>query len=151
MKKELVQMIVTIYKVQAYQVPIVNSRWPSKIQVDRHEIQFFWHFLIRRRWFPIIEIALFIIYSPFVWLEVLYSAFFLFFCLFCFCFSVLLFLLFIQYLRVFCLSFLYFFQIRVFDFEKQLAFWWRNSQVNGEKSNVQPFSSVFEVSWSIRY
>ena len=36
-----VQMIVTIYRVQAYQVPIVNPRWPTKIQDGRHEIQFF--------------------------------------------------------------------------------------------------------------
>ena len=28
----LVQRIVTIYKVEAYQVPIVNPRWPEKIQ-----------------------------------------------------------------------------------------------------------------------
>ena len=34
----LVQLIVTIYRVQAYQVPIVNPRWPPKIQYGRHEI-----------------------------------------------------------------------------------------------------------------
>ena len=34
----LVQMIVTIYRVQAYQVPIVNPRGPPKIQDGRHEI-----------------------------------------------------------------------------------------------------------------
>ena len=31
-------MIVTIYGVQAYQVPIVNPRWPPKIQDGHHEI-----------------------------------------------------------------------------------------------------------------
>ena len=35
------QMIVTIYSVQAYQVPIVNPRWPPKIQDGRHEIECF--------------------------------------------------------------------------------------------------------------
>ena len=36
---KLVQiMIVTIYRLQAYQVPIVNQRWPSKIQDGRQEI-----------------------------------------------------------------------------------------------------------------
>ena len=35
---KLVQMIITIYGVQAYQVPIVNQRWPPKIQDGRHEI-----------------------------------------------------------------------------------------------------------------
>ena len=35
----LVQIIVTIYRVQAYQVPIiVNPRWPPKIQEGRHDI-----------------------------------------------------------------------------------------------------------------
>ena len=38
---KLVQMIVTLYRVQAYQVPIVNPRWSPKIQDGRHEIQFF--------------------------------------------------------------------------------------------------------------
>ena len=37
----LVQMIVTIDRVQAYQVPIANPRWPPKIQDDLSEIQFF--------------------------------------------------------------------------------------------------------------
>ena len=31
----------TIYRVQAYQVPIVNPRWPPKIQDEHHEIFFF--------------------------------------------------------------------------------------------------------------
>ena len=48
---KLVQMIVTIYRVQAYQVPIVNPRWLPKIQDGCHEIPF-QHFNIRRRWFP---------------------------------------------------------------------------------------------------
>ena len=43
---KLVQMIVTIYRVQAYQVPIVNPRWPPR------NLGFFWHFNIRPRWFP---------------------------------------------------------------------------------------------------
>ena len=38
---KFVQMIFTIYRVQAYQVTIVNSRWPPKIQDGSHEIQFF--------------------------------------------------------------------------------------------------------------
>ena len=33
-------MIVTIYRVQAYQVPIVNPRWPPKTQDGRYEIEF---------------------------------------------------------------------------------------------------------------
>ena len=37
----LVKMSFTIYRVQAYQVPIVNQRWPPKIQDGRHEIQLF--------------------------------------------------------------------------------------------------------------
>ena len=41
-----------LYRVQAYQVSIVNPRWPSNIQDGRHKIQFFFlHFHIRRRWF----------------------------------------------------------------------------------------------------
>ena len=44
-------MIVTIYRVQAYQVHIFNPRWPPKTQDARHEIDFFWHFNIRPRWF----------------------------------------------------------------------------------------------------
>ena len=39
-----VQMIVTLYRIQAYlayQVPIVNPRLPPKVQDGRHEIQFF--------------------------------------------------------------------------------------------------------------
>ena len=35
---KLVQMIITIYWVQAYQVPIVNERWPPKIQNGRNEM-----------------------------------------------------------------------------------------------------------------
>ena len=34
-------MIVTIYRVQDYQVPIVIPRWPPKIQDGRHKIFFF--------------------------------------------------------------------------------------------------------------
>jgi len=49
---KLVQMIVTMYRVQGYQVPIVKPRLPQKIQYCHHEIQFFLHFHIRRRWFP---------------------------------------------------------------------------------------------------
>ena len=57
---KLVQMIVTIYRVQAYQVPIVNPRWPPKIQDGRHEIQFFDISTSDGGDFPrIIEIALF--------------------------------------------------------------------------------------------
>ena len=37
----LVQMIFTIYRVQSYQDPIVNPRWPPKIKDGRHEICFF--------------------------------------------------------------------------------------------------------------
>ena len=37
----LVQIIATLYRIQAYQVPIINPRWPPKIQDGRHEIQFF--------------------------------------------------------------------------------------------------------------
>ena len=56
----LVQMIVTIYTVQAYQVPIVNPRWPPKSQVGRHEITFFDISTSDGCDFPsIIEIALF--------------------------------------------------------------------------------------------
>ena len=37
---KLVQIIdTTVYRVQGYNVAIVNLRWPSKIQVGRHEIQ----------------------------------------------------------------------------------------------------------------
>ena len=35
---KLVQTIVTIYRVQAYQVPVVNQRWLTKIQDGSHEI-----------------------------------------------------------------------------------------------------------------
>ena len=35
---KLVQMIVTIYRVQSYQVPIVNPKWPPKFQDGRQEI-----------------------------------------------------------------------------------------------------------------
>ena len=35
-----VLMSVTIYRAQDYKVPIVNPRWPPKIQDGRHEIQF---------------------------------------------------------------------------------------------------------------
>ena len=34
----LVQIIVTIYRVQGYKIPIVNPRLPRKIQDGRHEI-----------------------------------------------------------------------------------------------------------------
>ena len=37
----LAQMIVTIYRVQDYQVPITNPWWPPKIQDGRKEFQFF--------------------------------------------------------------------------------------------------------------
>ena len=36
-----VQITDSIYRVQGYKVPIVNPRWPPKIQDGRHEIQFF--------------------------------------------------------------------------------------------------------------
>ena len=38
---KLVQIIVTIYRVQGYQVPIVNPRRPPNIQYGRHKIKFF--------------------------------------------------------------------------------------------------------------
>ena len=58
-------MIVTIYRVQAYQVPIVNPRWPPKIQDGRHEIKFFDISTSDGGDFPrIIEIALFRIARP---------------------------------------------------------------------------------------
>ena len=38
---KLVQMIVTILRVNDYQVPIVNPRWPPTLQDGRHEIEFF--------------------------------------------------------------------------------------------------------------
>ena len=41
---KLVQMIVTIYIVQAYQLPIVNPIWPLKIQDVLHQLQFFFTF-----------------------------------------------------------------------------------------------------------
>ena len=47
---KLVLMIDIEYK--AYQVSIVNTRWPPKIEDSRHENEFFWHFHIRRQWFP---------------------------------------------------------------------------------------------------
>ena len=54
-----IQMIVTIYRVQAYQVPIVNPRWSPKIQDGRHEIQGFDISTPNGGGFPrIIEIAL---------------------------------------------------------------------------------------------
>ena len=34
-------MIVSMYRVQDYKVPIVNPRWPPKIQDGRYEIHFF--------------------------------------------------------------------------------------------------------------
>ena len=62
---KLVQMIVTIYRVQAYQVPIVNPKWPPKIQDERHEIQFFDISKSYGGDFPrIIEIALFVFFFP---------------------------------------------------------------------------------------
>ena len=61
---KLVQMIVTIYRVQAYQVPIFNPRWPPKILDGRHEIQFFYISTSDDSDFPrITEIALFYIIS----------------------------------------------------------------------------------------
>ena len=58
---ELVKIIVTIYRVQAYQVPIVNPRWQPKIQDGRHEIHVFDISTSDGADFPpIIEIALFI-------------------------------------------------------------------------------------------
>ena len=57
---KLVQMIVTIYRVHAYQLPIVNPRWPPKIQDGRHKIQFFYISTSDGGDFPrIMEIALF--------------------------------------------------------------------------------------------
>ena len=57
---KLVQMIVTIYRVLAYQVPTVNPRWPPKIQDGHHEIHFFYISTSDGSDFPrIIEIALF--------------------------------------------------------------------------------------------
>ena len=38
---QFVQMIITIYRVQDYQVRIINPRWPPKIQDGCQEIQFF--------------------------------------------------------------------------------------------------------------
>ena len=40
---KLVHMIVTKYRLQCYKEPIVNPRWPTKIQAGRHKIQFFGH------------------------------------------------------------------------------------------------------------
>ena len=37
---KLGQMIGTIYRVHAYQVPFVNPRWPQKLQDGCQEIQF---------------------------------------------------------------------------------------------------------------
>ena len=37
--RKLLQMIVTINRVQEYQVPIVKPRWSPKIQDGRYEIQ----------------------------------------------------------------------------------------------------------------
>ena len=55
---KLVQMIVTIYRVQAY------PKWPPKFQDDHHEIQFFNISTSDGGDFPrIIEIALFWLYS----------------------------------------------------------------------------------------
>ena len=59
---KLVQMSVTVYRVQVYQVPIVNPTWPPKIQDGRHERFFFVISTSDRGDFPrIIEIALFLI------------------------------------------------------------------------------------------
>ena len=61
---KLVQMIVTIYRVQAYQVPIVNPKWPPKVQDDRHGIQVFDISTSDGSDFPrIIEIALFFVFT----------------------------------------------------------------------------------------
>ena len=38
---KLVQMIVTIYRVQAFKVPIVNTRWRPKIQDGRQKYSVF--------------------------------------------------------------------------------------------------------------
>jgi len=38
---KLVQMIVTIYRVQAYQVPIFNPRWPQKSKMAATIFSFF--------------------------------------------------------------------------------------------------------------
>ena len=52
---KLVQIIVTIYRVQAYQVPIINQRWPQKSNLAAKKVSF-WTF---QSDFPrIIEIAL---------------------------------------------------------------------------------------------
>ena len=59
---KLVQMIATIYRVQAYQVPIGNPRWPQKIQDGRHKIQT----SDGGDFLRIIEIALFLILSPWI-------------------------------------------------------------------------------------
>ena len=54
------------YRVQAYQVSIVNPRWPPKIQDGRHEIQFFDISTSDGGDFPrIIEIALFFLIPSF--------------------------------------------------------------------------------------
>ena len=57
---KLVQMIVTKYRVQAYQVPIENPRWPPKNPRWPPRSLVFLHFNIIPSDFPrIIEIALF--------------------------------------------------------------------------------------------
>ena len=60
---ELVQVIATIYRVQAYQGPIVNPRWLPKIQDGRHETQFFFYISTSDGgdFPPFIEIAEFLI------------------------------------------------------------------------------------------
>ena len=61
---KFVQMIVTIYRVLACQLPIVNPRWPPIIQDGRHQIQFFDISTSDRGDFPrIIVIALFYLYT----------------------------------------------------------------------------------------
>ena len=63
-------MIVTIYRVQAYQVLILNPIWPPKIQDGRHEIQLFDISTSDAGDFPrIIEIVLLDLYS-FFWEQI---------------------------------------------------------------------------------
>ena len=67
---KFVQMNGTIYRVQNYQVPIVNPRWPPKIQYGLHEIQYFYISTSDDGDFPrIIEIALFLLIFFFCKLE----------------------------------------------------------------------------------
>ena len=71
---ELVQMIVSIYRLQADQVPIVSLRLPPKIQDIHHEIQFFEILTSDGGDFPrIIEIALFSFFFPSIFSSVIKS------------------------------------------------------------------------------